>query len=427
MKDFQGIEKLDDYSKKAIMNFSFYLSIGNMDEAYKCVKLIQNPQIWENMAQMCVKTKRLDVAETCLGNMRFARGAKLVREAQTQDSVEPQLAMLAIQLGMKEEAAKLYEDCKRYDLLNKMYQASGEWDRALQIAENFDRISLKSTYYKMAKQQEVSRNFERAIEYYEKSDTYRKEVPRMLMNANEFGLLEKYIESSSDKELYKWWGQYLESQGKIQKALEYYESGKSYSNIVRILIVQKDLEKATEICHQTNDPASCYYVAKQFEARGNINEAIELYVKAQQVALAIRLAIDNGMDNEIMNLSVVGSKQVMLKAAAYFEQKGYNEKAVILYTKGKNYKKALDLSVKYKLYDYIKRITGEINEDADPEVLGSVAEHFMENNQQDKVLILFLLSARYIILTPKGCPSIDCFKPNRQGVGVMPRTRCTNH
>lgn len=60
------------------MNFSFYLTTGNMDEAYKSVKSIQNPIIWENMAQMCVKTKRLDVAEICIGNMRFARGARAV-------------------------------------------------------------------------------------------------------------------------------------------------------------------------------------------------------------------------------------------------------------------------------------------------------------------------------------------------------------
>ena len=40
MKDFIGLEKLDDYTKKAIINFSFYLAISNMDEAYKSVKQI---------------------------------------------------------------------------------------------------------------------------------------------------------------------------------------------------------------------------------------------------------------------------------------------------------------------------------------------------------------------------------------------------
>jgi intraflagellar transport protein 140 len=50
LKDFIGIDKVDDLTKTAIMNFSFYLSSGNLDEAYKSVKSIQNPIIWENMA-----------------------------------------------------------------------------------------------------------------------------------------------------------------------------------------------------------------------------------------------------------------------------------------------------------------------------------------------------------------------------------------
>jgi intraflagellar transport protein 140 len=92
MRYFIGMENADDATKEAMINFrfgflcskfivgSFYLSIGNMDEAYKSVKLIQNPNVWENMAQMCVKTKRLDVAEVCLANMGNARGTKAVRE-----------------------------------------------------------------------------------------------------------------------------------------------------------------------------------------------------------------------------------------------------------------------------------------------------------------------------------------------------------
>lgn len=78
------------------MNFSFYLSTGNLDEAYKSVKSIQNPTVWEKMASMCVKTKRLDVAEICLGNMRFARGARAVRESKIETELEAQLAMVAI-------------------------------------------------------------------------------------------------------------------------------------------------------------------------------------------------------------------------------------------------------------------------------------------------------------------------------------------
>lgn len=81
--------------------------------------------------------------------------------------------MVAIQLNMKEEAKNLYEQCKRFDLINKMYQASGEWEKSVQIAETYDRINLKNTYYKTAKLLEISRDFEKAIEFYEKSGTHK--------------------------------------------------------------------------------------------------------------------------------------------------------------------------------------------------------------------------------------------------------------
>jgi len=48
------------------------------------------------MAQMCVKTKRLDVAQVCLGNMRFARGARAAREAESEKELEARLAMVAV-------------------------------------------------------------------------------------------------------------------------------------------------------------------------------------------------------------------------------------------------------------------------------------------------------------------------------------------
>jgi intraflagellar transport protein 140 len=35
MRDFIGMETVNDEGRDALLNFSFYLTIGNMDEAYK--------------------------------------------------------------------------------------------------------------------------------------------------------------------------------------------------------------------------------------------------------------------------------------------------------------------------------------------------------------------------------------------------------
>ena len=52
------------------------------------------------MAKMCVKTRRLDVAMVCLGNMGHGRGAKMLREVMKQPQLDARVAMLAIQLNL---------------------------------------------------------------------------------------------------------------------------------------------------------------------------------------------------------------------------------------------------------------------------------------------------------------------------------------
>ena len=58
------------------------------------------------MAKMCVKTRRLDVAQVCLGNMGHARGAKMLRESAKEPEMDARVAVLAIQLGLLVEIEK---------------------------------------------------------------------------------------------------------------------------------------------------------------------------------------------------------------------------------------------------------------------------------------------------------------------------------
>lgn len=46
MKDFVGLENVEESIKKAILNFSHYLTVGNMDEAYNSVRNIKNNTVW---------------------------------------------------------------------------------------------------------------------------------------------------------------------------------------------------------------------------------------------------------------------------------------------------------------------------------------------------------------------------------------------
>ena len=70
--------------------------------------VIYSESVWENMARMCVKTKRLDVASVCLGNMGNARAARSLREAAKEPELDARVACLAVQLGMNVSQATFF-------------------------------------------------------------------------------------------------------------------------------------------------------------------------------------------------------------------------------------------------------------------------------------------------------------------------------
>eukprot|EP00794_Sanderia_malayensis_P006805 gene6805-7574_t len=394
MRDFVGLESADNKAKEAMMKFSYLSSVGNMDEAFKAIKVIKSASVWKNMARMCVKTKRLDVAAVCLGNMGSARGAKALRESLKEPELDARVAMLAVQLGMLDEAERLYKDCKRYDLLNIFYQASNSWTKALEVAESYDRIHLRTTYYNYGKYLESVGNYAGAIQQFERSDTFRFEVPRMLFE--DTAQLETYIFKSKDRPLRKWWAQYMESVGEMDTALQFYESAQDSLSLVRVNCFCGNIAKAAEICNETGDKSSCYHIARHFESQGDYKSAVHYFSRAQAYGNAIRIAKEHEMDNELMNLALLSSPLEMLEAARYLAEKpGFEDKAVMLYHKSGSVSKAIELAFQTQQFGALQLISEDLDERTDPDMLNKCAEFFIQHGQFDRAVTLLIIAKRF--------------------------------
>ncbi|KAG7227765.1 hypothetical protein INR49_013559 [Caranx melampygus] len=350
--------------------------------------------VWENMARMCVKTCRLDVARVCLGNMGNARAAKALKEAEAQPEPEAQVAMLAIQLGMLEDAEKLYKSCQRYDLLNNFYQASGQWWQALETAETHDRIHLRTTYYSYAKYLESMGDKTLALAYYEKSDTHRAEVPRMLQD--DTASLEIYVNKMKDKNIYKWWAQYLESQSDMDTALRFYECAQDYLSLVRVHCYMGNIQKASEIANDTGDRAASYHLARHYEGHDDIKQAVHFYTRAQAYNNAIRLCKENGLDDQLMNLALLSNPEDMMEAACYYEEKGtHMDRAVALYHKAGYVSKALELAFATQQFSALQLIADDLNENSDPALLARCSDFFITHSQFEKAVELLVAAKKY--------------------------------
>mmetsp|Transcript_11980 Transcript_11980/g.12338 ORF Transcript_11980/g.12338 Transcript_11980/m.12338 type:complete len:1226 (+) Transcript_11980:50-3727(+) len=412
MRDFVGINNIDETIKFALLEFSFNLTLGKLDEAYRAVKAINSPFIWENMAQMCVKTKRLDVAEVCLGNMGHARGACALRESLSENNIDVSVGILAIQLGLLDDAARLFRESGRYDMLNILYQAAGQWEKAVNLAKLHDRIHLKTTHFHYAKYLESVGDLTEAVYHYEQSETFRTEIPRMLYSVGQMEELEDYVQQSNDLTLLKWWAAYMESKERYDKARKYYSKAGDYLSLVRILCFQGEFKRAADIVHETRDNAAAYHLARQLEGQGELQDAISYYAASGCYNHAIRLAKSYGMDAELMTFALKSTSSLMLDCAAHFEMKGDLEKAVQLYHKGGDYLHALDLcfrggqlsndnnnninnrAQRSAMFDMVNIIAQDLGAHTSPQILARCAEFLVMHKQYEKAVELYIMAKK---------------------------------
>nr|CAD7263177.1 unnamed protein product [Timema shepardi] len=395
MRDFEGLESCDKATREAVLNFSYNMTTGNMDEAFRAIKTIRSEVVWESLAKMCVKTKRLDVASVCLGHMKHARGAMALRQAAHEPELEARVAMLAVHLGLMDEAERLYEQCGRYDHLNALYQAAGEWDKAMRVAEEHDRIHLRATCHNYASYLEGKGDTAGAARMYERADTHRSQVPRMLIDDPD--ALQTYVSKTKDVQLTKWWGQYMESTGRMDEAIECYEKAGDYFSLVRILCFQEDLTRAAQVASTTGDKAACYHLARRYESQGRIQEAVHFFTIAQAYGNAVRICKEHGLEEGLWNLALLAGPREQLEAAQYFEQSDHPlpEKSVLLYHRAGMLHKALDLAFRTQQYSALQLIALDLNSTSDPVLIAKCAKFFVDNKQFDKAVDLLAVGKQY--------------------------------
>jgi len=394
LRDFAGLEHVDAETTAALLNFSYHLACGNTDEAYKSVKGVQSTGVWESMSKMCVKTGRLDVAQKCLGQMSHARAAGALR-ACSEPEPEAKLAVVAVHLDMIEDATHLLKKCGRYDLLNQLYQACGEWDKALEVAQTKDRVHLKPTHFAYAQHLEAIEDVRGALNNYELSGTYRTESPRLLCSLGMTDDLEAYVEQSDDMHLHRWYAQYLESKANLEGASREYKRAGDWLSLCRVACFNKDLDRAQRICEDSQDAAACYHLARHLEADGRIKDAIHYFQMAGRVSHALRLAQENNFDGDLMSLALSSDPANMVQAAKYYEQQGQPSRAVTLYQKAGCQERALEICFSAGLFENLRKIADDLNADSDHKILAKCAEFFMQHQQHEKAVHLLSISHQY--------------------------------
>ncbi len=343
MKNFIGLEEASPIVIAAMIDFSFYLRSKDIDKAFEAIMTINSTDVWFNLTPICINMRRLDLVELCLKKMKSHRGLEAINDSKNEPEVEAKLASVAAALEIYDMAEELYTSCSRFDLLNKLYQRRGQWEKALQIAESKDRVHLELTRYLYSKHLVETGCVEMAEQMFGPYfNSTKSPMIVKLLKEKRFGLeLEDYIAGRSDEELARKYGEYCESVGDFGKAKDYYDLSGNALSAVKLTCSTGNFERARLIVEESGDGAAAYYLAKFSIGE----EAVKLLSMGDMTYQAIRIATSRGdCDEELFEIAQKcrGLPQIY-DCARYFERKGMHEQACALFMRCNTNEQALSM------------------------------------------------------------------------------------
>ncbi|OWA52147.1 Intraflagellar transport protein 140-like protein [Hypsibius exemplaris] len=399
LPDFEGsslVDNLDDC--KTVTHFCYYSALGKIAEAVNAVKTPNASAVWNHLARLCVRGGKLEYAKMCLAKLSRADVlADLRAFSRTHPDPELQLGHLAALLQLMDVAQSCFDGAKAPELTLELQKASGDWNGLLDTlsSSTADRLRRRETLYSMAVNDVTFGDVDEAVKKFSDANCDKFDVPRLLL-ARQPSELRPYIDQADDRKLFGWYGHFLETQGLIDDAVDYYRKAGDLKSVVRTMVDQE--EEALTLVRASKDKAAAFQLAHTLEIDGNTEPAvlIELYETASAYSSAIRICMENGLDEKLAQLAQKCEKPEMLTAAKFLEGKGHTDKAISIFHRAGQLGKATDLAFEQGYYGNIETISEDIDENSDPVLVERCVEYFAEHNQVNRAVNLLIKAKRLL-------------------------------
>ncbi|XP_038211923.1 intraflagellar transport protein 140 homolog [Zerene cesonia] len=400
LNEFEEQSDHDSNKIKEVLNFLFYMCTGFLEKAVIIGTNIVGSKtsvVWDSLAKECVLRKRADVGAVCLSKMGNIKGAMMMRKVMQDDSMDDtsKVGVLAVNLGMIDEAHKLFRESQRLDLVTRLISArEGGLNEIISddtLGENI--LLVKSAQHRLAKIMWMNGDTSDSLKLFEKAGTLVPHVPRMLIAQGQAPMLAQYVSTSKDAGLITWWGHYLESIGDLDGALEAYTRANDFGEQTRLLCHMDRLEEAEKLSQKNS--SSLYQMARYLEANTNETEkVVKMYIKCGAIASAIRIAAETSTWNLVWRAGSSSPKHA-LYAASILENAGQIEQAIALYQKSGKPHMALKLAMSSGDTNAIVAAVESLGDQVDPELACTLATHLKKTDHHPQAAALLATAGKY--------------------------------
>ncbi|XP_061713378.1 intraflagellar transport protein 140 homolog isoform X1 [Cydia pomonella] len=390
----------DATNVKQTLDFLYCMTAGNLEKAVIVGTNITGSRssvIWDSLAKECVARRRPDVGAVCLSKMGNIKGALMMRKAMNGNDMDEtcQIGVLAINLGMLEEAEKFFREAERPDLITRLVSAKeGGLQEITNGSDEGENILLiKSAQHKLAKIMWANGETNAALKLFESAGTLVPHVPRMLIAQGQASVLAQYVANSNDTNLIMWWGHYQESIGELDGALDAYARANDFGEQTRLLCHMHRIEEAEKLCNK--HPAAMYQMARYLEMQPDqIETAVKLYIKSGAVASAIRVAAEASAWHLVWRAGSASTTHA-LHAATILETAEQSEQAIALYQKAGKPHMALRLALGCGDTSAMLAAVESLGERVEPSLARKLAAHLRRAEHHSHAAALLATAGEY--------------------------------
>lgn len=272
-----------------------------------------HPTLWRILAEFCLGSFDLYNAEKAFNRTHNRASILFMKSALNfPKNSDIQNGIIAWYLQDYSKAESLLMKANRVDLVLEMLNSICSWEKILEIADKSEKEIRMHAHLMIAQEEERKENWENAADHYKEAGNIEKCV-LSLFNCRQFEKVCQIAKKSNDHQLLKKIGNEFTLRGDIDHAIESFLKVNDYNGAVEACVSLDEWQKALELSERY----------EKIDKKNVISRYAKYLTNNSQISMALHLLIKNNLSAEASQMLSIEGNNALLQQNYVFAKKCY--------------------------------------------------------------------------------------------------------
>ena len=286
-------ELINEYETKSLVDARKKLEELELSEAMTYIEQQSHPRLWRLLCHSALNGLDLNIAESALVKCKDYKGIQFVKRIKqlTNDSLKR--AEIYAYMGQFDNAERIYIDIDRKDLAIELRKSLGQYQRVVELLRSdygaSDDLQMRDALCSLGDQFADNHNWDEAVIHYERSGAYDRLFECYCLLENYEGLKKLVTNFNDSHPILVEFGRTFESVGMCGEAVQAYIRARKVDLAISCCVTMSEWKMAIDLAHEYDVPNIDSLLSKYAEhllSKQKYFDIVELYRKANKISEA---------------------------------------------------------------------------------------------------------------------------------------------